>query len=74
MNKLINVLQATDVTDGPAVNRELVLVRVRVRTAEPDGSAERSRDFPGARGGFHHRRLSRWKRPATRKSWTSLSM
>jgi acetolactate synthase-1/3 small subunit len=30
MNKLINVLQATDVTDGPAVNRELVLIRVRV--------------------------------------------
>ncbi len=30
MNKLINVLQATDVTDGPAVNRELVLLRVRV--------------------------------------------
>lgn len=30
MNKLINVLQATDVTDGPAVNRELVLVRMRV--------------------------------------------
>ena len=30
MNKLINVLQATDVTDGPAVNRELVLVRIRV--------------------------------------------
>ena len=29
MNKLINVLQATDVTDGPAVNRELVLLRVR---------------------------------------------
>ena len=29
MNKLINVLQATDVTDGPAVNRELILVRVR---------------------------------------------
>ncbi|HEX4769873.1 MAG TPA: acetolactate synthase small subunit [Bryobacteraceae bacterium] len=30
MNKLINVLQATDVTGGPAVNRELVLVRIRV--------------------------------------------
>jgi acetolactate synthase-1/3 small subunit len=30
MNKLINVLQATDVTEGPAVNRELVLIRVRV--------------------------------------------
>ncbi len=29
MNKLINVLQATDSTDGPAVNRELLLVRVR---------------------------------------------
>jgi acetolactate synthase I/III small subunit len=33
MNKLINVLQATDVTDGPAVNRELVLVRVRTSQA-----------------------------------------
>src|SRR5579862_3025134 len=30
MNKLINVLQATDATEGPAVNRELVLVRIRV--------------------------------------------
>jgi acetolactate synthase-1/3 small subunit len=29
MNKLINVLQATDLTEGPAVNRELVLMRVR---------------------------------------------
>jgi acetolactate synthase-1/3 small subunit len=29
MNKLINVLQATDLTDSPAVVRELVLVRVR---------------------------------------------
>jgi acetolactate synthase-1/3 small subunit len=29
MNKLINVLQATDVTEGPAVNRELVLIRIR---------------------------------------------
>ena len=30
MNKLINVLRAADVTDGPAVNRELVLVRIRM--------------------------------------------
>ena len=30
MNKLINVLQAADVTDGPAVNRELALVRIRM--------------------------------------------
>ena len=29
MNKLINVLQATDVTDGPVVTRELLLMRVR---------------------------------------------
>jgi acetolactate synthase-1/3 small subunit len=29
MNKLINVLQATDLTDSPAVCREMVLLRVR---------------------------------------------
>ena len=29
INKLINVLQATDLTDAPAVIREIVLVRVR---------------------------------------------
>lgn len=29
MNKLINVLQASDMTDSPSVRRELVLVRVR---------------------------------------------
>ncbi|HEX7361915.1 MAG TPA: acetolactate synthase small subunit [Bryobacteraceae bacterium] len=29
MNKLINVLQATDMTESPAVNRELVLIRIR---------------------------------------------
>jgi acetolactate synthase-1/3 small subunit len=29
MNKLINVLQATDLSEGPAVTRELVLMRVR---------------------------------------------
>jgi acetolactate synthase-1/3 small subunit len=29
MNKLINILQATDVTEAPAVNREMVLLRVR---------------------------------------------
>ena len=29
MNKLINVLQAADVTEGPAINHELVLLRVR---------------------------------------------
>jgi len=29
MNKLVNVLQASDLTETPAVSRELVLVRVR---------------------------------------------
>ncbi len=29
MNKLINVLQASDLTDGPAVCREMALMRVR---------------------------------------------
>ena len=29
MNKLINVLQAVDLSEGPAVRREMVLVRVR---------------------------------------------
>lgn len=29
MNKLVNVLQATDVTEAPAVKRELLLLRVR---------------------------------------------
>jgi acetolactate synthase-1/3 small subunit len=29
MNKLINVLQVSDLTDSPAVRRELVLIRVR---------------------------------------------
>src|SRR5918912_1793019 len=29
MNRLVNVLQATDLTDAPAVARELVLLRVR---------------------------------------------
>ena len=29
MNKLINVLQANDLTEGPSVTRELVLMRVR---------------------------------------------
>jgi acetolactate synthase-1/3 small subunit len=29
INKLINVLQATDLTDSPAVTREMVLLRIR---------------------------------------------
>jgi acetolactate synthase I/III small subunit len=29
MNKLVNVLQASDLTEGPAVRREIVLLRIR---------------------------------------------
>ncbi len=32
MNKLINVLQATDLTDSRAVVREMVLIRIRRRS------------------------------------------
>jgi acetolactate synthase-1/3 small subunit len=31
MNRLVNVLQAADMTDGPAVCREMVLLRVRAQ-------------------------------------------
>src|SRR5579862_5457560 len=34
MNKLINVLQAVDLTEAPSIGRELVLLRVR---AEQEG-------------------------------------
>ena len=56
MNKLINVLQASDLTDSPAVRRELVLLRV-ARRMRPHGDSERSRDFRRAGGGFLHRRI-----------------
>ena len=48
MNKLINVLQATDVTDGPAVNHELVLLRVRTNQNTRTGVLKEAEIF-GAR-------------------------
>jgi len=33
MNKLVNVLQASDLTDSPAVKREMALLRVRAPLA-----------------------------------------
>ena len=57
MNKLINVLQATDLTEAPAVRRELVLLRVRADAGEPHGGPEGSRDLRRARGRFLDRRL-----------------
>lgn len=48
MNKLINVLQATDLTEGPAVTREMVLMRVRAPQESRTAILEESEIF-GAR-------------------------
>ena len=48
MNKLINVLQANDLTDSPAVVRELVLLRVR-STMEHRTAILREAEIFGAR-------------------------
>ncbi len=55
MNKLINVLQATDSTEGPAVRQGISPVACARQHAEPHGDPERSRDFRGARSGFFRR-------------------
>jgi acetolactate synthase-1/3 small subunit len=48
INKLVNVLQATDLTEAPAVRRELVLVRVK--TSKDDRTAIlKEADIFGAR-------------------------
>jgi len=63
MNKLINVLQATDLTDLPAVVRELVLVRVRT-TQESRTAVLKEAEIFGGRVVFLHRRLrhrSHWR-------------
>src|SRR5579872_2822928 len=48
MNKLINVLQATDLSEGPAVRRELCLVRVRA-TKENRATILKEAEIFGAR-------------------------
>ncbi|MGH9660133.1 MAG: acetolactate synthase small subunit [Bryobacteraceae bacterium] len=48
MNKLINVLQATDLTEAPAVNRELVLLRARC-TQEARAAILKEAEIFGAR-------------------------
>jgi acetolactate synthase-1/3 small subunit len=48
MNKLINVLQATDLSEGAAVRRELVLVRVRA-TKENRAAILKEAEIFGAR-------------------------
>lgn len=49
MNKLINVLQAQDLTEGSAVRRELVLVRVRAATKEDRAAILKEAEIFGAR-------------------------
>src|SRR6202140_4055276 len=48
MNKLINVLQASDLTEAPAVRRELVLLRVR-STLQSRAAILKEADIFGAR-------------------------
>lgn len=48
MNKLINVLQATDLTESPAVSRELLLLRVRT-TMESRTAVLKEAEIFGAR-------------------------
>lgn len=48
MNKLINVLQATDLTESPAAARELVLIRVRA-TLETRTAILKEAEIFGAR-------------------------
>jgi acetolactate synthase-1/3 small subunit len=48
MNKLINVLQASDLTEAPAVRRELLLLRVRT-TLQSRAALLKEADIFGAR-------------------------
>ena len=48
MNKLINVLQASDLTEAPAVRRELVLLRVRANMQDRSAILKEAEIF-GAR-------------------------
>jgi len=47
MNKLINVLQASDLTDSPAVVRELVLVRIRMALETRTAALKEAEIFGG---------------------------
>ena len=68
MNKLINVLQATDLTETPAVMRELVLLRVRAALEH------RKKPRYSARAWWiRASRASRSKSLANRRSWKSSS-
>ncbi len=47
MNKLINVLQATDLTDSPSVTREMVLLRIRTTQEQRTAVLKEAEIFAG---------------------------
>ncbi len=55
MNKLINVLQATDVTEAPAVTREMVLLRVRALQQNRTSILKEAEIFSARGRGFDNR-------------------
>ena len=57
INKLVNVLQATDLTDAPSVAREMVLLRIRSTHGESHRDPEGSRDLRRARRRFERGRI-----------------
>ena len=73
MNKLINVLQATDLTDAPAVCREMVLLRVRATHEQPHRRSSRKPRSSARAWSIPRPKASRSKPPAIPKSWTSSS-
>src|ERR1700746_1325270 len=52
MNKLINVLQAIDLTEGQAVRRELGLLRLRANMQNRAAILKEAEIFGGRAGGF----------------------
>lgn len=71
MNKLINVLQATDLTESLAVRREMALVRVRA-TEENRAGILRDAEIYGPGWWTPPRTASGWSAPArSRKSRSS---
>ncbi len=73
MNKLINVLQATDLTDAPAVIREMVLVRVRCSQDIADHRPQGSGDLSLRAWSILRSKASRSKPPAIPRSSTNSS-
>jgi len=70
INKLINVLQASDLTEMPAVRRELALVRVRSTMQNRTAILKEAEIFGAARSIPRSKALCS-KPPAIRRNWTN---